>query len=392
MSQEQEKSQQEAGAVKANPPRRRNPHILKSLGVTESDLDNPLKAMFEGGAQRLWAVLKALDAPFMEDRPVIQKTGDAEIDEAREFYAEREREERERQLAEERLKRPAVWRQLSGLFKQEEDNLSPEKRQECAQRLIDIVVQLLRNELKLERENPNPYHTIQWDPVRKICVLLGIAPSHLSKLSKEATGLAAHELLDGIHAETIRAKMREQLRAWLASRGSASKSDGATARKGGGDAPVPGRVAPTREVNTSSRIESTSHPDRSVGATSDEDAAELYAELKRSRRGPHFHRSTWALAYGFPNFMRFYRACRFYYKLTPQELEFALLQELLAEDPNACSDESSAMAMDSESAPVNRLAGWAGGHRLPEPAIDVARQQHVHFFTELGARLFAMRN
>src|SRR2546428_6463237 len=44
-------------------------------------------------------------------------------------------------------------------------------------------------------------HTFLWDPLLLICHYLDIARSGLSRLSKEYSGMAAHEIIDRIRAE-----------------------------------------------------------------------------------------------------------------------------------------------------------------------------------------------
>jgi len=58
---------------------------------------------------------------------------------------------------------------------------------------------------------------------------------------------------------------------------------------------------------------------------------EIWRALKGSRRAPKFHRGSWALSFGFSSYTRFYRACLNCYAMTPHELEFALIEEILDE-------------------------------------------------------------
>ena len=45
--------------------RKRDPELLRPLGVTEEELEDPATALLSAGTQKMWAVIKAMKLPFM---------------------------------------------------------------------------------------------------------------------------------------------------------------------------------------------------------------------------------------------------------------------------------------------------------------------------------------
>jgi AraC-like DNA-binding protein len=281
--------------------RGRNPELLRMLGVTEEDMRNPGAALTSAGVEKMFAILKAMEMPLEEedgrmiDRPPQEK-------------------------------RTPVWQAITGMTKESEGAMGPRQREEALQVLVNVVLKFLRYEMQAERENPCVYHTVFWDPLQKVCSALGIARAQLSRLSREATGLSAHELVDGIRAESVREKMKESV---------------------------------TKVVELLRR----EHKKEALSVR------EVWNALREARRGPQFHRGQWALGYGFPNYLRFYRACLFYYKLAPQQLELSIIEELVGEKT---AEAEPAQETDTENAHV-------------DPFLRVMKRREVQFFTELSA-------
>jgi hypothetical protein len=297
--------------------RRRNPELLKMLGVSEEDMRNPGAALTSAGVDKMYAILKAMEMPLEEEDGRIVGEGTP------------------------REKRTPVWQMITGLSKESESGMAPRQREEALQVLVNVVMKFLRYELKAEREKPDVYHTVFWEPLQKVCSALGIARAQLSRLSKEATGLAAHELVDGLHAETVKAKMRDSI----------SKV-----------------VELIRREKESAAAQGAKPTELS--------AREVWAALREARRGPEFHRGQWAMGFGFANYMRFYRACLFYYKLAPQQLEFAVIEEVL----NGAAAESAIEEGSGESA--------AAGDDRVDPFLRAMKGRTVQFFTELNGFLW----
>jgi AraC-like DNA-binding protein len=286
-------------------PRRRNPQLLAMLGVTEEDMADPGKALTSAGVDKMFKILKAMEMPLEDEEGRMAGQGapkDA---------------------------RPPVWQMITGLTRDGEKSMSPESREEQLQILVNLALKLLRYEMEAERANPSVFHTVFWDPLQKVCSALGIARAQLSRLTKEATGLAAHELVDGIRAERVKAKMRESIL----------------------------------------KVVELIRKDRKSEELS---VREVWLALREARRGPQFHRGQWALGFGFPNYQRLYRACLFYYKLAPQQLELSVIEEVLG-----------AKAVE-EPAPEKENEQQAH----VDPFLRVMKGREVQFFTELSGFLW----
>ncbi|MCY3021725.1 MAG: hypothetical protein NTW87_22160, partial [Planctomycetota bacterium] len=76
------------------------------------------------------------------------------------------------------------------------------------------------------------------------------------------------------------------------------------------------------------------------GAEGKSEAEEVYEALQRSRRAPRFHRTTWAMSYGFSSYPKFFRSCLLCYGKTPHQLELEIIEEILNEmKPQINTDE-----------------------------------------------------
>src|SRR4051812_37618678 len=155
--------------------RRVDPEILKLYGLTEEDVMDPGKALLSAGVRKMFDVIRFMKLP-------VDLGSDGMGREQLPGYSPADA--------------PPIWQSMTGLFPGSEVDMPPEKREEALQQLVEIVMRLLRYEWQLETTAPNRYHTVYWDPLPKICTRLSIARAELSRLSKEATGLAAHELVD----------------------------------------------------------------------------------------------------------------------------------------------------------------------------------------------------
>jgi AraC-like DNA-binding protein len=301
---ENENTQQESPCYQETyRPRRRNPELLAMLGVTEEEMSDPGRALTSAGVDKMFKILKAMEMPLEDEQGNFAGGG---------------------------MSRPEcvpVWQMISGLTRDTEKSMSPEVREERLQILVNVVLKFLRFEIDAERAKPSVFHTVFWDPLAKVCSALGIARAQLSRLTKEATGLAAHELVDGIRAESVKAKMRESILKVVELVRKGQEKEALTVR-------------------------------------------EVWAALREARRGPQFHRGQWALGFGFSNYLRFYRACLFYYKLAPQQLELSVIEEVLG-----------AKVCDEPAADTNK-DGAENAH--VDPFLRVMKGREVQFFTELG--------
>ena len=178
--------------------------------------------------------------------------------------------------------------------------------------------------------------TFLWDPLPKICLRLGISRSALSRFSKEFSGMSAHEVMDRIRAETVRARMQQDISLHYLKVLSYSLATG----KGKG---------PFRRLKNWPHL-----PFRFA----------YYDALKRSRVEPEFDRTTWAISFGFPNYARFRRACLLRFGKTPQQLEL----EIIGENEQILATEAVNWAKryegdaDPEPWPVAETPEWRAWH------------------------------
>ena len=235
-----------------------------------------------------------------------------------------------------------LWQQISGLTRENERTMNLGARRAAIRKLVRAVERYARAELRIAAAPPSPLlrdgkhtaaitaaardaeteveprvkplieealaadaevplgeRTFLWDPLPEICVRLGIARCKLTELSRELTGLSAHELIDRIRAEKIRDKMAADLRrmaeVWLRTRRRRDPDD------------------PSGEA----RLD-LDDPD--------EVAEHFWKYVRWRRRAPYFHRTSWAIEHGFANYPRFFRACLLVYGKTPHELEIEVLE------------------------------------------------------------------
>ena len=129
--------------------------------------------------------------------------------------------------------------------------------------------------------------------------------------SREQTGMSAPEVVDCIRAEEMRGKMKAQLRGFVT--GFFSRKD-----------------AEPQRTATEIHHARTQRAQRKCGGTEDL-ADEIWAALKESRKGPRWHRTTWAAGFGFSSYSKFFRACFLCYGKTPHQIEIELIDEILLE-------------------------------------------------------------
>ncbi len=300
--------------------KRHDPGILKIYGLTEAEADNPGEALLSAGVQKLFNVVQYMKLPLDLDAAGAATSPEFSTHPLNACRGAKNE--------------PPLWQTLTGLFPHTASTMAPEKREEALETLLSIVLRLLRFEMNAERQAPNAYHTVYWDPLPKICLRLGIAKSELSRLAKEGSGLAAHELVDVVRVKGVKEKMKEQARTFI----EALKTE---------------KDAPSTALG-------------------------IYYALKKARSGPQFHRGQWALTFGFPNYARFYRACLVFYQLAPQQLELMAIEEVLAEMAGADEQTRADSGGDVEACERMKKVVW-----------EELKGRHVQFFAENSGKGWA---
>ncbi len=101
-----------------------------------------------------------------------------------------------------------LWQQISGINPATEMNMGADARDAAIRKLVQEVEK--RATVEFERgENgkiPEGERSVFWDPLARICLVLGISRTKLSSYSRELTGLRAHEISDRIRARRSLAK------------------------------------------------------------------------------------------------------------------------------------------------------------------------------------------
>jgi hypothetical protein len=135
--------------------------------------------------------------------------------------------------------------------------------------------------------------TFQWDPLERVCGVLGIARVRLSKYCREASGLRACEMTDRIQAE----KLPEVLKPWLEAR-------------------LKPLLATLRQRIDIRHIDSEEYHIRI--------AAMLTKQIRESRSGDNA--MAWATSLGFASPSRLKRACLLKFQSTVEQHEAALVR------------------------------------------------------------------
>lgn len=301
----------------------------------------PFRNVFENGVVGVFDSLGAIRDKVHADAPeeLELKEKDEKLFSAeKKQFGETEAEQREnarlfrRQQGFAIIANEPAWQALTGLHPRSEHLIHPHARAKQIRVLLAGVEKLLRTEMDNAASDCEKRSKF-WDPLRTVCVQLGISQRRLSLYSKEITGISATEIVDCIHAESVRAKMKRELKAFITgffSRKDAKRQRTATAR---------------------STTEGTEDTEEKIGEL-------IWDELKATRKAPKFHRTTWALSFGFSSYSRFFRACLICYGVTPHELEMQIIEEILGE---ACeNDHGNSEHEDHEDEKKKEHEGTAG--------------------------------
>jgi len=196
-----------------------------------------------------------------------------------------------------------LWRVLSGLMPGLDwDRLHPNERAGRLTVLIRAVEKIVRYEWRAFEKardakggNDDP-RVRWWDPMRVVCEHFGIAYSMLSRIAREVAGLGASDVTDRVKAETVRAQMREDVKAWVL------------------------EIFHEEKVSKEKELE---------GLVGEELADAMWSRVAKKRGRGRWSRSAWAVRFGYSSYTRFQRACLAEYGVSPVELERAVMEEVL---------------------------------------------------------------
>ncbi|HYG76259.1 MAG TPA: hypothetical protein VEK08_14740 [Planctomycetota bacterium] len=103
------------------------------------------------------------------------------------------------------------WQQISGITPEREASMTDDERDAGVRALLKEVQRLARQEITRGEKAPKGERTVYWEPLERVCRILGLSRTKLSSFSRELTGLRAHEITDRIKAETLPALMHARL-------------------------------------------------------------------------------------------------------------------------------------------------------------------------------------
>ncbi|HYF51033.1 MAG TPA: hypothetical protein VEJ63_16590 [Planctomycetota bacterium] len=189
-----------------------------------------------------------------------------------------------------------LWQSISGLTPDEELTMSPDERDAAIRKLLAEVQKLAREEFVRALKAPKGEKSQFWDPLVRVCSILGISRVQLSRYSQELTGMRAHEITDRIRAGGLPRQMRQYLEEAL-------------------------KVA--RPL-----LEETA---RILGPGRESTLIELHATLRKAlkterakERGANF-----AAQFGFANLSRMNRACQLALGVSLDDLESRMLHDMV---------------------------------------------------------------
>ncbi|HEY3321017.1 MAG TPA: hypothetical protein VGP72_11175, partial [Planctomycetota bacterium] len=105
-----------------------------------------------------------------------------------------------------------VWQEISGLTVEAEGKMTRSERRYALRKLFRHYEKLVREALEEHEKDPEKEErTFLWDPVPMLCIELGISRRKLSALTRELTGMAAHEVVDRVRAEKVVTRMEDNI-------------------------------------------------------------------------------------------------------------------------------------------------------------------------------------
>jgi len=337
----------------------------RSFGISEEQLRDMSATALSGGAEMLWRTQQAWISKQQEEvledfaeekrKQDAIPVGDPRCAEDTDLWAVARASHEDRKAAQlenlERARgvRAPIWQDISGLHRNEYA-MHPGERAGRIRKLLRGVEKVARAEVKAEEarcggdwralnvlpdsENADERdgRSFAWDPLRSICFYFGIAKTKLGAYAWEIWGLSAPQLVDRVKCETVRGKIRDEVKAYL--------------------------------LKYFAEQESA-------------DVEDVWEAWRAERKGLS-QRTALAARLGFSSYSRFFRACVLCYGVEPVELERevfeAALPEVTDEEPGAVvkqNGESGVASPESGVAAVEKEKLSAEGNELDD--VEVAR-------------------
>lgn len=336
---------------------------METYGLSGEQLKDLSATALSGGAEMLWRTQQAWISKQQEEvledfaeekrKQDAIPVGDPRCAEDTDLWASMRASHEDRKAAQlenlERARgvRAPIWQDISGLHRNEYA-MHPGERAGRIRKLLRGVEKVARAELKAEEarcggdwrvlnvlpdsENADERdgRSFAWDPLRSICFYFGIAKTKLGAYAWEIWGLSAPQLVDRVKCETVRGKIRDEVKAFLDAHYKEHKGDGVD---------------------------------------------EVWEALRAARKGMA-HRTELAARLGFSSYSRYFRACVLCYGIEPVELERRIFEEVMSrtEEPGAVvkqDGESGVASPESGVAAVDQEKLRAEGNELGD--VEVAR-------------------
>lgn len=216
---------------------------------------------------------------------------------------------------------PPVWQEVTGFYNGYED--AP-RRRERVRALWKTTVLLIRRELKWNEEEIAAgknvgERSVFWDPAAEVCRWQEISRTKLSAYCRELTGSNLVQTIDNVKAETLRAKLRKEIREFVLKHKVQIKQRLEELGK-----KETWSKAEEKEVDALGAINVTEN-----GEVTGLDKWAVWKALKASRKYPEFSWDSWARELGFASYRRLYRACVCKWDLTPHQMILELIEEAL---------------------------------------------------------------
>ncbi len=236
---------------------------------------------------------------------------------------------------------PPKWMVVSGFY-DDGLHLDAKERRRRIRIIYNSAVLIIRRELKRhEVDEFRSERTVFWDPVSEVCQSMEICQSKLSRFCKELTGNSLTQVIDSVRAEGLKRKLRAGIKEFLVSgRKEVSGFQGSKVSgfQGSKDSGIQG----SKDSGFQGSKDSGFQGSKDSGFRGSKDSGfqvphcaglgtkwEVWEALRAGRKWPEFSQNTWAQEMGFASYRRLYRACQVMYRMTPHQLEMALIEECL---------------------------------------------------------------
>jgi hypothetical protein len=233
-----------------------------------------------------------------------------------------------------------LWQLISGIDPATEKDLTAEQRDTAIRKLIARTDEIIAAEHA--RSVPAGERTVFWDPIERVCAMLEISRTKLSRYCFELTGLRAHERSDRVKA-----------------------------------ARLPGDLQAAVELFVASYLETTVRPllvtfRRAVPEEIAGWVWETASAVKAARSGPFA--AGFAMDLGYANISRLKKACTAAHQVSLDEMELRIVTKLVQKffDEMKIDEPRDEQREDAVSAEAKTITATRTSQRIKLPAAQTA--------------------